>query len=83
MFGALLGTLQKFRQEETRMRDKAWCYSIIGCFPYFMNDCSVWYYNFLVCLMISESVIDFHETRLECLETLFHHHDCLFFATDE
>jgi hypothetical protein len=22
MFGALLGTLQKFRQEETRMKDK-------------------------------------------------------------
>jgi hypothetical protein len=41
MFGALLGTLQKFRQEETRMRDKAWCYSIIGYFPYFINVCSL------------------------------------------
>jgi hypothetical protein len=36
MFGALLGTLQKFRQEETRMRDKVSCYSIIDYFSYFI-----------------------------------------------
>jgi len=39
MFGALLGTLQKFRQEETRMKDKVPCiyFSILAYFPYFIN----------------------------------------------
>jgi len=34
MFGALLGTLQKFRQEETRMKDKVpYIFSILAQYP--------------------------------------------------
>jgi hypothetical protein len=64
MFGALLGTLQKFRQEETRMKDKVWHYSFLAYFILcgkmacdLITRCvsvSLWY--------ILNQLMDFHET---------------------